>query len=157
MIVDTEKFAFIDITTEFKFISSRLDLVALRQKKEELEAETNQPNFFADAKKVKENGKNQKNIENKLKKIKNINNLISDCEVLFEILETEDDNSLFVELKEKLESLKEEVANFKIETILNGKYDNNNAILSLHAGAGGTEAQDWTNMLFRMYSMYAEK
>ncbi|MBR2053034.1 MAG: peptide chain release factor 2 [Clostridia bacterium] len=157
MIVDTEKFAFIDITTEFKFISSRLDLVALRQKKEELEAETNQPNFFADAKKVKENGKNQKNIENKLKKIKNINKLISDCEVLFEILETEDDNSLFVELKEKLESLKEEVANFKIETILNGKYDNNNAILSLHAGAGGTEAQDWTNMLFRMYSMYAEK
>lgn len=157
MILDTEKFAFNDITAEFKFISSRLDIDALMQKKQQLEDETNQPNFFSDAKKVKENGKNQKNIENKLKKLKNINILISDCDTLFEILSIEDDDVLFEELKEKLENLKTEVANFKIETILNGKYDNNNAILSLHAGAGGTEAQDWTNMLFRMYSMYAEK
>lgn len=157
MIVDNEKFAFNDIKVEFEFISSRIDFDALVQKKAELEAEANQPNFFSDAKKVKENGKNIKNIENKLKKLKNINNLISDCEVLFEILDAEDDDAMFAELKEKLENLKAEVANFKIETILNGKYDNNNAILSLHAGAGGTEAQDWTNMLFRMYSMYAEK
>ncbi|MBO5310365.1 MAG: peptide chain release factor 2, partial [Clostridia bacterium] len=141
----------------FEFISSRIDFDALVQKKGELEAEANQPNFFSDAKKVKENGKNIKNIENKLKKLKNIKNLISDCEILLEFLDAEGDDAMFAELKEKIETLKAEVANFKIETILSGKYDNNNAILSLHAGAGGTEAQDWTNMLFRMYSMYAEK
>ena len=53
--------------------------------------------------------------------------------------------------------LEEKITDLKVETLLSGKYDSGDAILTLHAGAGGTEAQDWANMLFRMYSMYAEK
>lgn len=68
-----------------------------------------------------------------------------------------DDQSIFDELCTTLASLEVEIENARLETLLSGKYDNYNAILTLHAGAGGTEAQDWTNMLFRMYSMYAEK
>lgn len=157
MILDTEKFLFGDLTDEFKSVSNRLDWEKLNKEKQDLENEASQPNFFADTKKVKENGKKIKNIENKLKKLKNINILIEDLQTLFEILSAEDDENLFLELKEKLEILKSSVKEFKLETILTGRFDNNNAILSLHAGAGGTEAQDWTNMLFRMYSMYAEK
>ena len=73
------------------------------------------------------------------------------------MLETEDDASLYSELGQNLSSLNEALDKLKIETLLNGKYDSQNAILTLHAGAGGTEAMDWTQMLFRMYSMYAEK
>ena len=156
MILDNEKFAFNDLLEEYNFIAAKVDLTQLSEKKQNLEAEQHQPNFFADAKKVKENGKNLKNIENKLKKIKNINNLIQDCQTLFEVLTSDDDQVFFEELQTKLKTLQIEVSQFKIETILNGKYDNNNAILTLHSGAGGTEAQDWTNMLFRMYNMYAQ-
>jgi len=62
---------------------------------------------------------------------------------------------MYSELKTSLESLKNRVEEVKIQTLLQGKYDNNNAIINIHAGAGGTEAQDWTDMLHRMYQMYA--
>ena len=157
MILDTEKFLFNNLLSEFAFLESKLDFDLLQNQKADLEKQQSLPNFFADAKKVKENGKGLKNIENKLKKVQNIKILIEDTKVLFEMLTDFDDNALFEELKQKLSVLEQDIKEFKIETILNGKYDNNNAILSLHAGAGGTEAQDWTSMLFRMYSMYADK
>lgn len=61
------------------------------------------------------------------------------------------------ELELSLQNLKKSLQEIKLQAILNGKYDSKNAILTLHSGAGGTEAQDWNQMLFRMYSMYAEK
>ena len=72
-------------------------------------------------------------------------------------MELEDDESLEKDLQDKLSLAKSELEDFKIETLLSGKYDSYNAIMTLHSGAGGTEAQDWAQMLFRMYSMYAEK
>lgn len=114
-------------------------------------------NFFLDMKKVKENGQKLKNIEEKLEKISEINTLIQDGCAYIEILENNEDSALFAEFKEMLNNISQKTKNLKIETLLNGKYDNKNAILTLHSGAGGTEAQDWTQMLFRMYSMYAEK
>ena len=69
----------------------------------------------------------------------------------------ENDETLEKDLTEKLKNLENELENFKIETLLNGKYDYNNAIVTIHSGAGGTEAQDWAEMLTRMYQMYCEK
>ena len=69
----------------------------------------------------------------------------------------ENDESLIPEIQEMLDSFIEEFEALKISTLLSGEYDHNNAILTLHAGAGGTEACDWTSMLFRMYSRWAEK
>lgn len=69
----------------------------------------------------------------------------------------EQDDELEEDLDKKMKQIEQELDDFRIETLLKGKYDSNNAILTLHAGAGGTEAQDWTEMLFRMYQMYAEK
>lgn len=76
---------------------------------------------------------------------------------MIEMLSGSEDEELFSELNTELKKLEERLENLKLETLLNGKYDSLNAILTLHAGAGGTEAQDWANMLYRMYTMYAEK
>ncbi len=95
--------------------------------------------------------------EAKLERITKCESEIDDCESICELLEMEADQQLENDLEEKLKNLEIELDDFKIETLLKGKYDANNAILTLHAGAGGTEAQDWTEMLFRMYQMYAEK
>ena len=95
--------------------------------------------------------------EDKLERISKCESEIDDCESICELLEMEADAELETDLEEKLKNLEIELDDFKIETLLKGKYDANNAILTLHAGAGGTEAQDWTEMLFRMYQMYAEK
>ena len=72
-----------------------------------------------------------------------------------ELLEIENEPDVEIALTETINKLQLFLQDFKIETLLSGKYDSFNAILTLHAGAGGTEAQDWTNMLFRMYEMYA--
>lgn len=76
---------------------------------------------------------------------------------MVEILESETDNDLLSELNTGLSSLDEQLETLRLQSLLSGKYDNKNAILTLHAGAGGTEAQDWTEMLFRAYQMFAEK
>ena len=116
-----------------------------------------QPNYFSNIKLVRENGRKLKLAESNLELIDNIRKQIDNCSIIIEILENEEDDALFSELQETLMSLKNLIQNIKINTLLSGKYDSYNAIITLHAGAGGTEAQDWTQMLYRMYSMYTEK
>ena len=98
-----------------------------------------------------------KTCEYKIEKVNNLEKKIEDASALIELLSDTDDQALFDELNSTLLELEKEVEEARLETLLSGKYDSFNAILTLHAGAGGTEAMDWTNMLFRMYSMYAEK
>lgn len=95
--------------------------------------------------------------EGKLEKVSSLEKQLSDIETMVELCEQEDDEELFEELKTSLKLFEKECENLKILTLLAGKYDSYNAIMNIHAGAGGTEAQDWAQMLFRMYSMYAEK
>lgn len=115
------------------------------------------PDFYNDISNSKHVGQQIKSKEYKIERVDKCEKEINDCETIIEILEIENDEELEKQLTEKLSSLETELADFKIETLLKGKYDSNNAIITLHAGAGGTEAQDWTQMLFRMYQMYGEK
>ena len=80
-----------------------------------------------------------------------------DLTVLVEMADEEEDLSVLSEVKEGVASLTKRLEQMKLETLLSGPYDKNNAILTLHAGAGGTEAQDWAEMLFRMYVRWAER
>ena len=96
-------------------------------------------------------------MEQKLNVIETIDKNIGDIEFLVELLSVEDDEPSFNELCDKLKTFGEYIEENTLSTLLNGEYDNCNAILTLHAGAGGTEAQDWASMLYRMYSMYCEK
>lgn len=75
---------------------------------------------------------------------------------MIEMGNEEENKALYEELTVSLNKLEKELEKTRLETLLNGKYDANNAIVTIHAGAGGTEAQDWANMLYRMYSMFCE-
>ena len=92
-----------------------------------------------------------------LEEISDLDGQSNDIAALIELCESEDDKELFTELQSELSSFDKKQQDLKIVTLLSGKYDACNAIMNIHAGAGGTEAQDWADMLFRMYKMYAEK
>lgn len=124
---------------------------------EQLKEEQLSDGFFNDAKRVSKVGREIKLCEYKLSKVKSLQGKIENCQASIELLEEVDDDALYEELNSTLEVLEKEIESAKLETLLSGKYDNYNAIMTIHAGAGGTEAQDWAEMLFRMYSMYAEK
>jgi len=82
--------------------------------------------------------------------------IIEDVEVLIDLGEEEDDGALAEEAADTLADLKKRVAGMELQVLLSGPYDGNNAIVAMHAGAGGTEAQDWVEMLLRMYTRWAE-
>ncbi len=82
---------------------------------------------------------------------------MSDAEVMIQLAAEEDDESVLEEVAEELATAEKDIEEIRLRTLLKGKYDACDAILTLHAGAGGTEACDWTEMLYRMYICYAEK
>lgn len=102
-------------------------------------------------------GKKISRIEEKLSTLNMLASSLSDFKALIELIEEENDPSLEGELEEAVHNLESKMEKAKVETLLSGKYDGYDAIITLHAGAGGTEAQDWTDMLYRMYQMYSEK
>ena len=122
-----------------------------------MKAEQLKEGFYLNQEKVLEVGKKLKTAESKLELILKLERLKGDCEAYIELFEETHDISLEGEVEESLHTLENEVEKAKIQTLLNGKYDGYDAILTIHAGAGGTEAQDWAEMLYRMYKMYCEK
>lgn len=117
----------------------------------------NQENFWNDADNA---GKVLKKIKALKSKVDNINSLkkeYEDLEVLIELGMEAQDESVIPEVEDSFSMLKDDVENLRIETLLNGQYDRNNAIFTIHSGAGGLEAQDWAEMLLRMYTRWAEK
>ena len=98
-----------------------------------------------------------KGLKSKIEKYNALHEMWEDMTTLVALAIEEDDESVYDEIKSGVKELRENLENMKLETLLSGKYDACNAILTLHAGAGGTEAQDWCEMLFRMYTRWAER
>ena len=98
-----------------------------------------------------------KALKNKVGKYEGLVTTYEDILTLIEMGIEEQDDSVYEEVKEMNDSFLAEYEALRIATMLDGEYDRNNAIVTLHAGTGGTEACDWTNMLFRMYSRWAQK
>ncbi len=133
-----------------------LDIDGAKEAVKKLEEESLAPDFYND---VKNSQKVLQKIKEQNTKIERYNALRTDWEdisTLVELAIAEDDDTLLEEITTGFEALKEKIENMKLETLLSGPYDKNNAIITLHAGAGGTEAQDWCQMLYRMYTMWAE-
>ena len=123
---------------------------------EKLKVIQQEPDFYSDQARVSEVGKQYKRLEQKIKLIEDLTTKFGDIDALIEFCDLGEDD-LYPELKQNIENLTKELEEIKIQTLLKGKYDFNNAIVNIHAGAGGTEAQDWADMLTRMYSMYSAK
>ena len=96
-------------------------------------------------------------LSNKISVFSDAEKLIDDAEVMVTLSEEENDESVLAEVETDLTKAEEMIEDIRLKSLLSGKYDNLNAIMSLHAGAGGTEACDWTEMLYRMYICYCEK
>ena len=116
-----------------------------------------EPGFWDDADRSTGYMKELKNLKDTVDDYNKLQQAYEDVETLIEMGYEENDESLIPEIQELLDEFVSEFDNLRIKTLLSGEYDNNNAILTLHAGAGGTEACDWTSMLFRMYTRWADK
>ncbi|ARC86771.1 peptide chain release factor 2 [Clostridium argentinense] len=113
--------------------------------------------FWDDVNKAQEITQNAKAINDKMEKFNSVSERVEDLEVLIQLSIEEEDESSYREIKKELKELSDIVDKFKIEILLSGEYDKNNAIVALHTGVGGNDAQDWTEMLYRMYTRYCEK
>ncbi len=116
-----------------------------------------EPEFWNDPEKAQAKNRELSHLEHKVKELEDFEKRLEDIEAMIELGMELDDADTAAEVEKELSSLEEGVERLQLETMLTGEYDANNAILTLHAGAGGTEAQDWTDMLFRMYRRYCEK
>lgn len=134
---------------------SHFDIINLKNKLHELESKTNETNFWEDSKNstkiLKEINLIKGKIEGYKKVEANLQNIIEMNNLVFE----EKEESLEEELLKSIKQLDKEVEKLEINTLLSGKYDINNAIITLHPGAGGTESCDWAQMLYRMYTRWA--
>lgn len=133
------------------------DLERLRKDQLDLEEISFQEGFWNDVEKAQTIMQKSKALKDQIDEYDAILEKISDVEVMIELLEEEEELYLYEEISRSLGEIEESVSELKIKTLLSGEYDGNNAILSIHAGAGGLEAQDWAEMLLRMYTRWAEK
>ena len=116
----------------------------------------NSQDFWNDIQRSQKVNREIKGLKNKVDRYKKFVSELEDLETLIELAIEENDHSVTDEVRQSLSILDKEVNAFNIETLLSGPYDRNNAIVSLHAGAGGTEAMDWVSMLYRMYTRWCE-
>lgn len=116
-----------------------------------------EPDFWDNIERAQSILQASKSLRAKLERFLSLTSRFEDFKVLMEMCEDDDDRSLLPEIDSEYREITAELEDFRIETLLSGEYDKNNAILTLHAGAGGTEAQDWVSMLLRMYTRWAEK
>ena len=134
-------------------LGGALHLDEARNEVEKLEEESAQDGFWNDTENSQRVQKRIKTLKHKLERYAKLSGAWEDMLTMCEMAIEEDDDSMLPDLESEFHSFEETLESMRLETLLTGEYDANNAILTFHAGAGGTEAQDWTSMLYRMYNM----
>ena len=129
---------------------------SLTEEIQALEDQMAAPDFWNDVDSANKLTQRSRQLQNKLGRYNKLKARFDDLGALIERAEEEQDDSLIDEIKAETASVGEAIETMRMEQMLKGPYDGVNAVLSLHAGAGGTEAQDWTEMLYRMYTRYCE-
>lgn len=138
-------------------MGGHFDLDNLVRKKEELEVQVNDPNFWNDTLNANKVNKELSDLNKVLDEYNSIfNGVITNLEML-ELIKSESDAEILSSLENEYGSLKTRLDSLEVNTLLNGEFDSSNCYLEIHPGAGGTEAQDWANMLLRMYTMFFDK
>ena len=138
-------------------LRSALKLEAAEKEIEELQAASERDGYWNDVEKSQNDQKRLKSLQAKCENYARLCSSWDDMYTMCEMAIEENDESMLEELQTEFEKFSSNVEATRLSTLLNGEYDSNNAILTLHAGAGGTEAQDWAAMLYRMYNMWADR
>ena len=146
-----------DMREVLKEAEYALDIEHLRPRLAELEKEQENPEVWQDLEKSTKIGREISLIRGKISSYEKGDTALKDAEDVVDLIEETEDESLIAELDEMLSVAEKDIEDMRIRAILKGPYDNHNAMLTLHAGAGGTEACDWCQMLYRMYCRYCEK
>ncbi len=133
-----------------------LSIEASEKRLAELEHQMTMPGFFDDQERSQKVYSEMGDLKNKLERFNKLTNQYEEAATLLEMLEEENDPSLIHEGEEAVNGVEKSIDELQLMTMLNGEYDHSNAILTFHAGTGGTEAQDWAEMLFRMYNRWAD-
>ena len=138
-------------------LSESLDLEGRKKRIAEIDEIISAPDFWNNPEGGQAIMQEKKRLESKVEKYNRLAGKMEDLEVMIELAKEESDADLEQDIVDTLAEITKELDAFELETILNGEYDDNNAILSIHPGAGGTESQDWAEMLYRMYVRWAER
>ena len=154
---DAYKQKLLALEPTLKELEQALNIEPARKELAELQIETEQEGFWNDVERSQRIAQKIKRLENKIKKYDHLVTDWEDTLTLCEMAQEEDEASQLDEVASGYETLEKEVGDRRLAALLTGEYDANNAILTFHAGAGGTEAQDWTEMLYRMYTRWAER
>ena len=133
------------------------DIAKKKKQVEELEEQTKANEFWTDMEKSAKVLQEIKALKDKIDGIEKTKSLIDDTNVLIELGNEANDESVIPEIKQNVKTISKNIDKMEIENLLSGKHDRDNAIITIHPGAGGTESQDWAEMLYRMYSMWCEK
>ena len=144
-----------NIKNKLAEIKETLSIDKLEEELKILEKETLTQEFWNDSENMPKVLSKINNLKKKITSYKNIENEIKTLSEMLELVVEEKDNDLEKEISENLNNVEKDVEELEISTLLSEKYDENNAIVTIHPGAGGTEAQDWAEMLYRMYTRWA--
>ena len=135
-------------------LAASLNVEGLRNELERLQAMQEAPGFWDNPDKSQKIVMKAKQTENKLNNYAKMLSAWDDMMTICEMAAEEDDDSMLPELKDGFQTLSNDMESCRLSTLLTGNYDRNNALVSFQAGAGGTEAQDWCQMLYRMYTRW---
>ena len=142
---------------EIDDLAEALGLERMRNEIAELDTKASMPGFWDDTQNSQKILQRSSSLKDKIAAYEKLTAAYDDTMALIELGNEEGDESLLPEAKDELKKIRESLETQRLSTLLNGEYDNKNAILTFHAGAGGTEAQDWAEMLYRMYCRWGER
>ena len=138
-------------------LGQSLGLEAAAEELDLLQAQSAAEDFWNDMEKAQKVSQRIKNLQDKLDAQQKRLDTVEDLLVLCEMGQEADDDSMVAELEESYAKLEEDIESARLATLFTGEYDSNDCMLTIHAGAGGTEAQDWASMLFRMYQHWCDR
>lgn len=146
-----------NVTLKMKNIAGVVEPEKIQTRLDEIESMENDQDFWNDASNAAKIQKEKTQLQRKLAKFNLANCTVTDAKELYEMSKEENDEESIEALYDDASNLEDSIRNMEIEVLLSGESDANNAILSIHPGAGGTESQDWAEMLLRMYKRWAER
>jgi peptide chain release factor 2 len=146
-----------DLENKLNNISQIINPKEIEKRLQEISVMENEPDFWNEPKKVAKIQKEKNTLTRKLKKYNDAKQALNDNKDMYELASLEEDEDTLNEVFSELPALQEKIKGIEIEVMLSGEHDANNAIVSIHPGAGGTESHDWASILYRMYLRFAEK